>query len=70
MVNLFSYFIFFVKFSKNVTNLIKFKQSYCILKENELKYIIGGIWKPLSFKKNKKIFIKMEDFYHVSKSCY
>ena len=51
MVNLFSYFIFLIKFSYNVTNLIKFKQSSCILKENELQYIIGGIWKPLETEK-------------------
>lgn len=56
MVKLFIYFVFLRKFSKNVTNLIKFKQSYCILKENELKYIIGGIWKPLNFEKIKNIY--------------
>ena len=62
MVKLFSYFNFFEKFSENVTNLIKFKQSYCILKENELQYIIGGIWKSHETEKIKKYLYKWRIF--------
>ena len=40
-----TYSFFLTKNSENVTKLIKFKQMYCILQKNKLKYILGEIWK-------------------------
>ena len=54
--------------------MINFGQIYCIMKQNELKYIIEKAWLGIflseAFRTVKNFLYKMEDFYNVSKSCY